>query len=111
MGGAREVEGQGRRKGGRRKGGDLSKCLPKKPKIKKNTPENSSVQASSSARDTNTEATSGEEDRKRKVPTNNRYTVNDIPLSEHDTEATSSISASVDGASVRLAASAHTAIT
>ena len=67
----------GRRNGG----GGISKRLPKQPKIKKNTPENSLVQASSSARDISAEATSGEEDRKRKVPTNNRFTVNDIPLS------------------------------
>ena len=86
--------------GGRKGGGRISKRLPKKPKIQKNISTNSSVQASSSARDTNTEATSGEEDRKRKVPTNNRFTVNDIPLSEYDTETTTS--ASVDGASVRL---------
>ena len=88
-----------------RKGGveEFPSVFSKSQKLRqKKTPANSSVQASSSARDTNTEATSGEEDRKRKVPKNNRFTVNDIPLSEYDTEATSSISASADGASVRL---------
>ena len=67
---------------------EFPSVFPKSQKSRKKTPTNSSVQASSSAKDTNTVATSGEEDRKRKVPTNNRFTVNDIPLSEYDTETT-----------------------
>ena len=73
--------------GGGRKGGKLTKDPSKKVKTfgLKLRVSTKSATASSSARDTNTDATSGEDNRRRKKPntTRNRFVIDGVPLSDY----------------------------